>query len=67
MSSNETPTVELGDLLDALQGYPRTTRVSFSGLTFYRVKQRGDDLVQIEFNQQVFLDGRGNVVVQNLE
>lgn len=64
---NEYPTSELGQLLDEFVGLPRTTRVSFSGLSFYRVKQRGDDLVQIEFNQQVFLDEQGRVVVQNLE
>lgn len=63
----EPPTIELGQLLDQLAGLPRSTRVSFGGLRFYRVKHRGDDLVQIEFNEQVFLDEQGRVVVQTLE
>jgi len=41
--------------------------ISFSGLTFYRVKGRGEGLAQVEFNELVYRDESGRVVVQNLE
>lgn len=46
-------TMPLGRLREALAGYPDDYEVTFGNgnLEFYRVKQRGDDLVQIEFNQ----------------
>lgn len=44
-----------GDLIDALSALPRNTKIRFQGgLTFYRLKRRGDDLVQVEFNEPVF-------------
>jgi hypothetical protein len=37
-------------------------------LDFYRVKRRGENLVQIEFNQQVWRDREtGRVYIENLE
>jgi hypothetical protein len=41
--------------------------VSFSGLDFYRLKQRAPDVVQIEFNQSVYKDEQGLVHVDNIE
>jgi hypothetical protein len=63
----EIPTITVGELLDQLKGIDRNTRISFSGLDFYRIKRRGQNLLQIEFNQQVYLDESGNVVVDNPE
>ena len=60
------PTIPISQLLQELSGLPADCEISFSGLTFYRVKQRGEKLAQIEFAQQVFLDEQGRVVVQNL-
>lgn len=61
----EIPTITVGELLDQLEGIDRNTRISFSGLDFYRIKRRGPDILQIEFNQQVYLDESGCVVVGN--
>jgi hypothetical protein len=61
------PTITLGQLRSALAQYSDDTEISFSGLTFYRTKLRGDKLVQIEFNEQVYRDASGRVVVQNLD
>ena len=61
----ELPTV--GELIKQLSGYPTNTLVDFSGWDFYRVKQRGDLLVQIEFNQVVSQMPYGLVEVQNVE
>ena len=59
------PTV--GELIEQLKGYPTNTLVDFSGLDFYRVKQRGDLLVQIEFKQVVSRTPDGWAEVQNVE
>lgn len=55
------PTITVGQLREELQGYPDDYRLSFSGLTYYRLKQRADDLVQVEFNEGVHLDSDGEV------
>lgn len=59
--------ITVGDLRRDLALYPDTYEVSFSGLQFYRVKQRGPDLIQIEFDEQVYRDGNGQVVVENFD
>ena len=64
--SNTYPTITIGDLKAALEIYPDNYSLDFSGLTFYRLKKRGEKLVQVEFNQQVYLNDEGLVVVENL-
>ncbi|ASD60039.1 hypothetical protein C3397_03650 [Enterobacter cloacae complex sp. ECNIH16] len=59
--------ITVGELLDRLQHYPRDTKISFSGLDFYRLKQRAENLIQVEFNQVVYRNSEGRVVVENLE
>lgn len=49
--SSSHPTITVGRLRQELELYPDDFELSFSGLTFYRVKTRGPDLVQIEFNE----------------
>jgi len=61
----EIPTITLGRLREELSQWPDDTEISFSGLTWYQPKQRGENLVQIEFNELVYLDEEGRVVVQN--
>jgi len=63
----ESHTTDLGTLLDQLEGLPRETRISFGGLDFYRVKRRGPDLVQIEFNQSVYRTDEDLLVVEDHE
>lgn len=62
----EYPTITIGELKEMLSAYPDHYSLTFSGLEFYRLKQRDDELVQIEFNQPVYLDGSGKVVIHNL-
>lgn len=64
---HEIPTITVGELRKALAIWHDTDRISFSGLTFHRVKGRGGRLAQIEFNELVYLDDSGRVVVQSLE
>lgn len=64
MDNQETPTISVAELRQELSHYPDHFRVSFSGLDFYRVKQRGPETIQIEFNQAVHRTGEGRVVVE---
>jgi hypothetical protein len=41
----------VGDLKKALNGIPDNTKLTFAGLTFYRVKRWADDEVFIEFSE----------------
>ncbi len=61
------PTISLGRLRDALAGYPDDYEISFSGLDFYRVREYGPGLLQVEFDQPVYLDKTGRVVLHNLD
>lgn len=65
--SKEHPTITVGELIDHLKIFPRNFNIDFCGLEFYRLKQRGKKSVQMEFNQPVYLDKQGRVVVENLE
>jgi len=67
MSSKKPETITVGLLKEHLASYPDHYELDFGGLEFYRLKLRGPEHVQVEFNQQVYLDGTGRVVVQNLE
>lgn len=61
----EIPTITLGTLRKHLELFPDDFAVSFSGLQFYRTKLRGANLVQIEFDEIVYLDTDGKVIVIN--
>ena len=61
----ESHTIDLETLLEQLKGYPLDTRVSFSGLDFYRVKPQGPNMIQIEFNQSVYRTDEDLLVVQD--
>lgn len=66
--TQRTPTlITVGMLKQMLEIYPDDYELDFSGLEFYRLKQRGPELLQVEFNELVYRDGTGRVVVENLE
>ncbi|WP_248744016.1 MULTISPECIES: hypothetical protein [unclassified Pseudomonas] len=51
---NDGRKITVGELLDALNREPRDAEIIFQGgLNFYRLKQRGENLIQIEFNEPV--------------
>ncbi|WP_460139682.1 hypothetical protein [Pseudomonas sp. S2_E01] len=53
MKDDESSTT-VGELLDSLKDFPRDTKVRFQGgLNLYRLKRRGDNLIQVEFNEPV--------------
>jgi len=60
------PTVDLDSFLKELEIYKgQGYQLTFSGLTYYRPKPRGEKLLQIEFNETVYLDSSNNVAVEN--
>ncbi len=63
--------ITVDQLIRDLQIHDGDAIVDFSGLDFHRVKgrgfdQQGNEIVQIEFEQVVFKNNEGNVVIQNL-
>ena len=67
MPSKKPQTITVGMLREHLAVYPDHYEVDFSGLEFYRLKQRGPELVQVEFSEQVYRDKTGRVVVESIE
>lgn len=55
----------VGELKSHFEGIPNDWQVIFGceELEFYRVKQRGERLVQIEFNQTVYTSD-GKIIVE---
>ena len=63
----ELEKITVGELKKQFELFDDDFEVSFSGLTFYRLKKRGPKLVQIEFAQQVYRDSEGKVFVENVD
>lgn len=56
--------ITVGELIEQLDRFPSNANLYFSGLTFNRLKQRGDDLVQIEFTQTLIIPpGNDNEII----
>jgi len=56
--------ITIKEFIKLLQKENQDSELNFSGLDFYRLKDRGDS-IQVEFNQTVYKDEQGKVVVQN--
>jgi hypothetical protein len=54
--------ITVGDLRRQLEGYPDDAELFFGGLRFYRLKSRGEKLVQLEFQEQVYREQDGTLV-----
>jgi len=63
----QLPCITVGELIEQLSGFDKNLEVDFSTLDFYRLKQRSPNRLQVEFNQMVYRDDEGNVVVDNHE
>jgi hypothetical protein len=48
------PTITVKELRERLSVYPDDFLIDFSGLGFYRLKQRGANIVKMEFNPLVY-------------
>jgi hypothetical protein len=59
----------VGEFKDLLKGWPDDCEIQFGGtpdLEFYRFERRGENLVQLEFNQNVWKDEAGEWHVDGL-
>ena len=60
------PSTDLDSFLKELEIYKgQGYQLTFSGLTYSRPKERAPKLLQIEFEESVYLDEEGCVVVDN--
>lgn len=57
--------ITVGELKKQLNLYSNDTEISFSGLDFYRLRKRGDNLVQVEFNQLIYKDNAGKIIISD--
>ncbi len=57
-------TITVGELIEQLLLEDKELTVYFGGLDFYRLKDRGG-VLQIEFNQTVYKDENGKVIIEN--
>lgn len=55
----------VGDLKRDLERWPDDMVIHMNGLTFYRLKKRGENLLQMEFNQIVYIDDHGIVRISH--
>jgi len=60
--------ITVGQFKEMLEGANDDDELSFSGLDFYRLKRRGDDLIQVEFDQHVYKESAtGKVKIENFD
>jgi hypothetical protein len=64
-SSRRTAGITVGELIDRLSAFGRDRELYMGGLEFYRLKDRGD-VVQLEFNQQVYRDRNGKLTAHDV-
>lgn len=64
MTKEPVPTIDLKSLLEELSALPEDTQISFSGLTFNRGKWRGPKRYNIEFNEHLYRDADGALVLE---
>jgi len=56
--------ITVGELIEQLRRFDEKDELFMGGLSFYRLKKRDDKLVQIEFNESVYFDESGTIVVE---
>ena len=59
--------ITVGDLKRQLEVFDPKAWLIFGGggLDFYRLKRRGEDLVQVEFDQQIYRTEEGELIVED--
>lgn len=67
MKKEKYPTITVGELISHLKAFPLDFNIDFCGFNFYRLKQRGEKSIQMEFNQSVYVDKTGKIIIENLE
>ena len=63
----QEPNITVGDLIDQLSIHNRSIELDFSGLDYYRLKQRSDTVMQVEFEQSVYRSKDGDIFIQHID
>lgn len=58
--------ITIKELIEDLEKYDKKLPLYFGGLDFYRLKDRGHFL-QVEFNQTVYKNQDGKIIIENHE
>lgn len=59
--------ITVGDLVEQLRKFDSDCELTMGGLQFYRLKLRGEKLLQVEFAQQVYRDSKGKLIAEDVE
>ena len=54
----------IGEMKEMLRLYPNEMELSFEPLHFYQLKQRGENMVRVEFNESIYRDENGELVLE---
>lgn len=66
-SQRELFGLTVGELRERLSHLPQDAELFLGGLRFNRLKMRGEKLVQLEFQEQVYRDAKGNLVAEDVD
>lgn len=56
--------ITVRELRELLKLYNQNAELFMGGLTFHRLKDRGANIVQLEFNETVYKDETGTIIVE---
>ena len=56
--------ITVAEFRELLKIFDDDAELSFEPLNFYRLKDRGDKLVHVEFNEAILRDRDGRLIVQ---
>ncbi|MAM56518.1 MAG: hypothetical protein CMN25_04205 [Salinicola sp.] len=57
--------ITVGEFRKLLEAYDDQLELSFSGLEYHRLKQKGDKHLEVEFEEKVFRDKTGHVNIHD--
>jgi hypothetical protein len=57
----------VGDLIDQLKVFDRDAELYICGLHFHRLKLRGEKLLSMEFNQSIYRNSKGELVLEEFD
>jgi hypothetical protein len=59
--------ITVRELVKQLRAFPADAELFFGGLRFNRLKSRGDLLVQLEFQEQIYREQDGTLIANDVD
>ena len=59
--------ITVGEMIDSLNGFDRDAELYICGLQFQRVKLRGEKLLSIGFNQSIYRNAKGALLLEEFD